>query len=1058
MITKSYSRNSRISPSYLFARRWLLGFGKAGLAVTCCAGLAFATDPNRTLMQYVGDSWGVDRGFPNETVSSIAQTPDGYLWIGTDKSLIRFDGLNFQKFQQATSGSLPIGAVQALISDGQGNLWILLPTTKLLRYHDGIFELVRGAAENGVTAIGTGTSRAVLISSLAMGTISYNGADFVGMSSSDPWLKTVAPDLIGSGSRWSTPAWSTGLKPHRLAEPGSQVISIGGTDDGGVWFGTEAGAVFHLMEGRVSPVGNLPGARISSILPLSNSEVWIGTNKGLVRWNGRELTRAGVPPVLQTSEVLSLIRDRDANTWVGTNRALVRITSATGNPAASVVSANFGPVRALFEDRENNIWIGDAGGLHRLSDSLFVTYSIDGQRQHSQSTGAVYIDPEDRMWVAPIDGGLRWLKGEKQGSVTAAGLTHDIVYSIAGGEKDELWLGRQRGGLTRLKYVQGSLTAKTYTQVDGLAQDGVYAVYRSRNGTIWSGTLSAGVSAFHEGRFTTYTTATGLASNTVSSIAEAVDGTMWFGTPNGVSALSKDGWRSYSVRDGLSSPDVNCLLADSSGILWIGTSDGLALLKEGKIQVPRKTPAWLREPVFGIAKDQIGELWIATASHILQVNTSRLVDDMLQESDVREYMVSDGLWGKEGVKRFRSVVTDEKGQVWFSTNHGLSVLNLARGAGNAPPALVHIAGISADGSPFDLGQPLRVPSGKSRIAFRFVGLSLKNPERVRYRYRLDGFDQGWGEATRNGEATYGNLRPGNYQFHVMASNSDGVWNGQESVIGFDVQPTLLQAWWFRAALLLCAGLLTLAIYRLRVHQLTSLLNLRFEERLAERTRIAQELHDTLQQGFQGLILRFQAANQMLQSNPPEAKQALEKALDRADQTLSESRKAIQGILADSFLDRDIERALGVLMSELGADSHLAEGKRPTATVIALGQPRNVNPWACEEICKIAREVLRNAFAHGNVRHIEVEVTFSRKFLCVRFRDDGVGIESTASGEGTRIGRLGLTGMKERAERLRGHLSVWSKPNAGTEMEVKIPASTAFEPAHSRIPSNKIGGG
>jgi signal transduction histidine kinase len=237
-----------------------------------------------------------------------------------------------------------------------------------------------------------------------------------------------------------------------------------------------------------------------------------------------------------------------------------------------------------------------------------------------------------------------------------------------------------------------------------------------------------------------------------------------------------------------------------------------------------------------------------------------------------------------------------------------------------------------------------------------------------------------------------------------------------------------------------------------------LLNLRFEERLAERTRIAQELHDTLLQSFQGLILRFQTANQILLSNPSEAKEALEGALDRADQALSESRKAIQGIRSDSFSDRDIERALGVLMNELASDMYVTKGKRRTTSVIVEGQPKTVNPWACEEICKIAREALRNAFTHGDAQHVESEIAFSKEFLRVRFRDDGVGIDPTALEEGLRAGHWGLTGMKERAKRLGGHLSMWSKPNVGTEVEVTIPASNAFESGRSWIPFVKVGVG
>jgi signal transduction histidine kinase len=324
-----------------------------------------------------------------------------------------------------------------------------------------------------------------------------------------------------------------------------------------------------------------------------------------------------------------------------------------------------------------------------------------------------------------------------------------------------------------------------------------------------------------------------------------------------------------------------------------------------------------------------------------------------------------------------------------------------------------------------------------------VGLSLKKPEGVRYRYRLDGFDQGWSEPTSSREATYGNLRPGSYQFRVTASNSDGIWNGQGTSGAFDVQPTLLQTWWFRTALLLCAGLLTFAIYRFRVHQLTVLLNVRFEGRLAERTRIAQELHDTLLQSFQGLILRFQAANEVLLTNPLEAKESLEGALVRAGEALTEGRKAIQGIRFDSFWDHNIERALGVLMNELIADSQLTQGKPPATSVIVEGQRRNVNPRACEEICKIAREALRNALTHGKAQNIEAEIAFSRDFLRVRLRDDGVGISPAVLEEGVRAGHWGLIGMKERAERLHGRLNIWSRPDVGTEVEVAAPAAIAF---------------
>src|SRR6267378_2598650 len=425
-----------------------------------------------------------------------------------------------------------------------------------------------------------------------------------------------------------------------------------------------------------------------------------------------------------------------------------------------------------------------------------------------------------RTCIAPIEGGLRWLKEGTSGVVTADGIANDVVYSVAGTGKDDVWVGRQQGGLTHLRYSGNSLTAKTYTQADGLAQNRVYAVYGSRDGAVWSGTLSSGVSELKNGHFTNYTTTDGLAANTISSIAEGPDGTMWFGTPKGVSAMSQKGWRTYTANDGLPSEDVNCLLQDSTRILWIGTAEGLAYLSDGQVHVPREVPESLKAPIFGIEEDKNGRLWIATSDRVLRVPRDKLLSGLVKAVDVREYDQADGLESTEGVKRSRSVVSDSAGKIWFSLSSGLSVVNPSQITDNSVPALPHIESITADNNTANLAAPVRIPPSPRRITFEYTGLSLAVPARIRFRYFLEGFDSSWSRPVAAREAVYTNLGAGFYRFRLVASNSEGLWNGPEAAIGFEVEPTLSETWWFRVSCIAAFLGMLAAAYRLRLRQLS----------------------------------------------------------------------------------------------------------------------------------------------------------------------------------------------------------------------------------------------
>ena len=1034
-------KDSSTSPKSWLRPHCFLGCAICGFLFVCFVAQMDAIDPHRSISQYLLDTWGSEKGFPGGSVSSIAQTPDGYLWIGTDKGLMRFDGLNFRVVKNASPASFPIGPVQALQTDSQGNLWILLESTNILRYREGRFELGRDQAQFGVTAIGARQHGAILFSSLAFGALTYTGGKFEVF----PALPNEAASPGSSASTGDTLntrlAWSTSIASHRLADPDSAVTSIAETTDGKIWLGTPDKGLFYMVDGRVSALPEMQSRKITCLLPLPDGTLWVGTADGVLEGRGPHFTQA--PSALRHINVAAMLRDRDSNIWLATTAGLIRVN---GNEVSSAFGKNSEPATALFEDREGNLWVGSLGGIERLRDSAFVTYSL-GDLQ-TESGGPIYVDAEGRTWFAPYDGGLHWLKDGKSEAVSNDGLNRDVIYSIAGHNED-LWIGRQQGGLTHLRDDNGTISTKTYTQADGLAQNSVYAVHLGRDGSVWAATLSAGVGHYRDGRFTTYTTANGLASDTVTSIAEDADGTMWFATPNGLNSLSKEKWKLLSVHDGMPANDLNCLLADSAGNLWVGTTAGLAFVKSGQVQVPASAPSSLHEPILGLAEDRNGWLWIATSNHVLAAKGDKLLAGDISEDAVREFGLQDGLRGVEGVKRQPSVLADSFGQVWFSMNRGISVVNTTRALANTAPAIVHIDGLSADGNSIDLQQSIRVPPGGHRITFSYTGLSLSVPERVRFRYKLDGFDRSWSDPVSTREAVYTNLGAGSYRFRVSASNSDGLWNSAESTLPFQIRPMFWQTWWFRVSAVLFLIAAVLLFLRLRVLRLTRQMDMRFEERLAERTRIARELHDSLLQGFQGLMFRLQAVRNLLPEHPAEAVEGLDAALDRADQAIAEGRGTVEDLRHSPIVNQDIVEALRALGQELtpAPNSNGTEVFR----VFVEGKPRDLDPIRRDDIYRIAREALRNAFRHARAHNIEAEITYGQSQFCLRVRDDGDGIDRKLFRQGRRPGHWGLPGMRERAEEFGGHLEVWSEFGAGTEVELTVPASVAYAASAKRRP-------
>ncbi len=988
---------------WLKQTRWtLLGIVLAGLVTD-----ARALDPNRLPSQYVREQWTTETRFPGGVVNGIAQTTDGYLWIGTDRGLIRFDGFNFRPVSLTSNAIASNVSILQLLTDAGGKLWIRLGAD-LVRQKDGKFEGVR-YGHGAITALSKDNHDGVLVSDIEQGTFRY------------------AADSV-----------------QKLGPSSPPVISMAETADGKVWLGTLGDGLFFLAGGRATNVNTgLPDRKINSLLPIGE-ELWVGTDTGLYHGNGNGFRRLELPSFLGNVQVLGILRDHDSNMWLGTTRGLLRINGTGISFSEENELRGDGGINVLFEDREGNLWIGGARGLGRIRDSAFVTYSSVSDRRFEHN-GPVYVDPEGRTWLAPAQGGLYVLQNGRVQPLTSIP-PNEVVYSISG-RADVVWVGRQRGGLTRLRFRNGAIASQSYTEANGLAQNSAYAVYESGDGSAWAGTLNGGVSKFKDGHFTTYTTTNGLASNTVSSILETRDGAMWFATPSGLSSFSNGQWRTYTTVEGLPSPEVNCLFEDSSGTLWSGTCAGLAFFASNRFQVPHESPDVLREQIAGMTEDKSGRFWIATSDHVLRVPRDKLLSGVVTAVDVREYDQADGLESTEGVKRSQSVVSDSAGRIWFSLRSGLSVVNPSQITDYSLPALPHIEAITADNNTASLAASVRIPPSPRRITFEYTALSLAVPGRIQFRYFLEGFDSSWSQPVAAREAVYTNLGPGSYRFRLVASNSEGLWNGPETAIALNVAPAYYQTYWFRLSCIAAFLGMLAAAYQLRLRQVAQQFNMRLEERVGERTRIARELHDTLLQSFHGLLLRFQAATNLLPELPEEAKRSFESAIDQAAKAITEGRDAVQGLRSSTVVRNDLALAISTLGEELASGE-----TNPNAAELEVeveGTPQTLHPILRDEIYRIAGEAVRNAFKHAQAERIEVEIRYDERQLRVRVRDDGKGIDAKHLNEDERPGHYGLRGMRERAKLLGGKLAVWSELDSGTEVELRIPASRAYETSTGR---------
>jgi signal transduction histidine kinase len=442
--------------------------------------------------------------------------------------------------------------------------------------------------------------------------------------------------------------------------------------------------------------------------------------------------------------------------------------------------------------------------------------------------------------------------------------------------------------------------------------------------------------------------------------------------------------------------------------------------------------------VSGIAQTPAGETWILAGRHVVRLSTSdlnRAFDDPHATLTPRLFGINDGLPGESQDSASNDAAISADGRIWFATTGGLVWIDPNHLYRNilAPPVLIR--SLSADGRIYPVTNGLRLPAGASNLEIDYTATSLMAPERVGFRYRMEGVDKEWVNPGDRRQAFYTNLPPGHYRFQVIASNNDGVWNTTGGSLRFDIPPTFPQSIWFKGMCVLAiAGLLWLA-YRLRVTQVASRLRLRHDERIAERERIARELHDTLLQSVQGLIFRFQSVATQIPPHQP-ARELMEQALDRADGVLAEGRDRVVRLrraATRGTLPQILDASVKQILAGTGVESRLT----------VEGKPRGLTTLVGEEVVRIAEEFLANTAQHANAKHVEISLRYTRRGLMAQINDDGRGIDAEVLERGGREGHFGLTGMRERARKIGASFTLSSRPGAGVELAMNIPASIAF---------------
>jgi len=1012
-------------------------------------------------------------GLAQDNVVAILQDHRGFMWFATGEGLNRYDGNSFVVYKNNPNdpGSLSHNFIRDIVEDDHGYLWVAA--------HPGINKF--DPATERSTRYLPDPKKPNSLGSDAVWRITRDSRGYLwfaednGLDRFDPVTETFTHYRNDNTGQF------VGRVTHVIEDSHREI-----------WFVGERG-LFHLNQqtGQITRPAIIKDLAANYLYEDQEGDFWMLAHSpivGLVKYDRRaeRITKYPFGAGAAGLESTTLLDDGGKGFWLPSNLGLYyfdrrteHFTQLFQHDETDPNSLSDNSVVAIYRDRAGVLWVGTQnGGLNILNfqQEQFGHYTRRPANADSLSPGkatAIFQEPDGVLWVGLFPRALdrldrhtgkviHYVPGTEGKNNLSKGGDLSSVFRDARGY---LWVGGWGAGLDRFDERTGQFKHYGHNPGDphSLMNDNVVSVYGDPSGQIWAGQYG-GASRFDPatGQFTNYPLgpdeSAGLAY-TVSTFYRDRSGILWLGTWGGV--LSRfDGKTETFVnytpdqRDPkqLQGGSIGAIHEDRAGTLWLASGLGLYRYNRSDRAFTRYTEneGLPSNDIMGILEDRAGRLWLSTKKGLSSFDP--------KTETFKNYDISDGLLSNDFSRSCYQ--QGQNGEMLFCGGTGVTTFfpDNIRDNPYVPPVV--ITSLKIFNKPVPIGarsvlkkaipyvDSLTLSHRDNVFSFEFAALSYANPQKNGYRYKLEDFDRGWNEVGSNQRlATYTNLDPGRYIFRVQASNSDGVWNNQGVLLTIFIMPPWWNTTWFRV---LCAVLvlgLLWAAYQWRLHHLRHQFEISLDARVGERTRIARELHDTLLQGFQGLLLQLEVVSQMQLDQPIEAKQKLDKTIERVALAITEGRDAVQGLRESTVQSNDLARAVNTLGEELAADpgNHGA----PAFHVAVEGEPRDLHPILRDEIYRIAAEGLRNAFRHAHARQVEVEVRYDDQQFRLRVRDDGAGMDQTVISDQERKGHYGLPGMRERAKLIGGKLVVWSEVGSGTEVELRIPASAAYVAAPKR---------